>query len=149
MTDLCEHLSRSRDRPIVLVPMPVRHASPCGLWVACETADIILYEPDTSPSHQEHIIAHELAHILCGHHGEGRMDDAGTRALFPDLDPQLVRDMLGRTAYTDPQEREAEMIASLILKRARRRPAEETAAVPLPPENADVIGRIENTIRRR
>ncbi|MEU8891112.1 toxin [Streptomyces sp. NPDC048442] len=147
--ELCDHLSKRRERPIALLPMQVRQHGPGGLWLACAGVDVILYDPDTSRSHQNHIVTHELAHILCEHRTAGTgagTDDHSMHALFPDLDPELVRGMLGRSFYTDPQEREAEMIASLILKRARPRSADPSPA--LPGETAAIIRRIERTIGR-
>jgi hypothetical protein len=38
--------------------------------------------------------------------------------LLPHLSPALIRTVLGRTVYSEPQEREAELIASLIHHRA-------------------------------
>jgi hypothetical protein len=59
-------------------------------------------------------VLHELAHILCEHTGaDGTID-----RLFPDLDPATVRKVLGRVGYTTAQEREAEMMASLIRGRS-------------------------------
>jgi hypothetical protein len=88
--------------------------APCGLWVGTDRADHVFYDPGTSPLHAEHIVLHELAHILSGHGAAG----AGLARLFPDLDPATVREVLGRAGYTSAQEREAEMMASLIRGRS-------------------------------
>ncbi len=49
----------------------------------------------------------------------------------PDLDPALVRRFLGRSSYSDAEEQEAELIATLILKKAAdRRPG--TGSTPSP-----------------
>ena len=40
------------------------------------------------------------------------------RLLAPDVDPALVRLILGRSAYTTSEEQEAETVASLILGQA-------------------------------
>jgi hypothetical protein len=76
------------------------------------------YDPGTSPLHAEHIVLHEVAHILSGH--DGARD--GFARLVPDLDPATVRRMLGRAGYPSAQEREAEMMASLIRARSARPP---------------------------
>ncbi|MCI3928135.1 toxin [Streptomyces sp. AN091965] len=114
IAELCALLSEQRGRPLHLVPIAMRAAQPCGLWIASSTADLIIFEAKTTRPHQEHIIAHELAHIICGHRSSSSLDDATARSVFPDLDPALVRDMLARTEYAEDQEQEAEMTASLI-----------------------------------
>ncbi|MFE1914460.1 toxin [Streptomyces anandii] len=117
IADLCARLSDQRGRPLVLIPIAMRAAQPCGLWVASDSADIVIFEARTTRPHQDHIIAHELAHIICGHRGSSSLADHAARLMFPDLNPELVRDMLSRLKYSDVQEREAEMVASLILTR--------------------------------
>ncbi|GGQ79506.1 toxin [Couchioplanes azureus] len=120
MAALCEQLARRRRRPIHLLAMPAQDAQPCGVWLSLSDADVIAYEAGTNSRHQDHIIAHELAHLICGHSmmdGSGPLD---TRRLFPDLDPAMVRALLQRGHYSDEQEQEAEVMASLLLSRARR-----------------------------
>ncbi|MCZ1012559.1 ImmA/IrrE family metallo-endopeptidase [Streptomyces lydicus] len=125
--------------------MVMQASDPCGLWIACDDADYIVYEANTSKLHQEHIIAHELAHIICCHRGTGELDEATMSQLFPDLNPEVLRDIFGRTSYSDIQEEEAEIMASLILERANRRPPGPTWSVP--PEAADAVARIEHSLK--
>ncbi|UQI45537.1 hypothetical protein M1P56_14855 [Streptomyces sp. HU2014] len=68
---LCEELSRSRDRPLHLHALPDQAADGniCGLWLATPTDDHIFYEQRTTQIHQEHIILHEIGHMLFDHHG--------------------------------------------------------------------------------
>jgi hypothetical protein len=107
----CREVETRRGRRLVRRPLPgLGSYAPCGLWIGTPEADHVFYDAGTSPLHAEHIVLHELAHILSGH----GLDDA----LFPDLDPELVTRMLGRVAYTTIQEREAEMMASLIRGRS-------------------------------
>jgi hypothetical protein len=81
-----------------------------------EDADFIAYEESTSRHHQEHIIAHEFAHIIYGHHGTVRADDTQTLSnLFPDLNPSLVDRLLHRGNCSNTQEREAEYLATILL----------------------------------
>ena len=107
----CAEVAARRGRPLIRRAVPGLAAeAPCGMWIATDRTDHIFYDPGTSPLHAEHIVLHELAHILCDHSGS-----AGALArLFPDLDPAAVRRVLGRVSYTTEQEREAEMLASLI-----------------------------------
>ncbi len=114
----CRSLAACRNRPLLLRPMASK-AGPCGLWVAGPTADYIFYERETSPLHQEHIILHEASHLLCGHHPAPVSETGLSRLLFPDLEPEMVKEVLARAAYSLEDEREAELLASLILERAR------------------------------
>ncbi|MFD9864275.1 toxin [Streptomyces alboflavus] len=146
---LCAHLGSSRNRPLHLVPMPLSASGPCGLWLAFSDADYVVYEQETSRHHQEHIVAHELAHMLCGHRsGSGGSDPVAT--LFPDLDPSLVQDLLCRDTYSDVQEREAEVMAFLLGERLRERP-DVPAPAPAAAPSDGVLDRIRGSLdwRRR
>lgn len=63
---------------------------------------------------------------------------AGISSLLPHLPAELVRGVLGRTVYSEPQEREAELVASLILYRAARDDA-PPARLPGPPSRLETI----------
>lgn len=147
IAELCERVGAQRGRPIHLIPVALPATHPCGFWIATQTADFILYETNTSRTHQEHIVAHELAHIICCHRGASALDDASARILFPDVDPQLVRDMLRRVAYTDRQEQEAEVMASVILGRLKLGAPEPPAASRRGGEGA--AARIERSLAYR
>ncbi|MGW2864788.1 ParH-like protein [Streptomyces sp. NPDC001205] len=105
-------MAEQRGRPIELMPTRWQPGVPCGLLVSAEQADYIAYAADTAPLHRQHILVHELSHLLCGH------DGTLSPELTPHLSAGLVRSVLGRTVYSDPQEQEAELLASLILQRA-------------------------------
>jgi hypothetical protein len=109
-------LAGMRGRPVELVPVPA--STSCGLLVSTPTADYIGYPTDTTALHQRHIMLHEAAHLLCGH--AGGLDPSVSTVLLPHLSPALVRRVLGRSAYTDPQEQEAELLASLLAQRVAR-----------------------------
>ncbi|MEU1802430.1 toxin [Streptomyces sp. NPDC019937] len=117
VAELCRCLGEIRARPITLVPMRIPPSHPCGMWVAARDEDLIFCDANTTSVHQEHIVLHELGHIICRHRGAGGLDEAGSRLLFPNLDPDLVRDMLLRATYDDVQEQEAEIIAYLLSQR--------------------------------
>ncbi|WP_371500961.1 ParH-like protein [Kitasatospora sp. NBC_00374] len=118
-------LSEQLDRPIELIPLPTGVRAPCGLLVSTDRADYIGFPTDTTPLHQQHIVLHEVGHLLCGHRGGlARADDATAGPLFPHLSGELIRRVLGRTVYSELQEQEAELFASLALHRtSRARPA--------------------------
>ncbi|WP_405526940.1 toxin [Streptomyces avidinii] len=152
VAELCRHLGEVRDRPITLVPMQMPSSHPCGMWVAARDEDLIFYDANTTGAHQEHIILHELGHIICCHRGAGGLDEAAARLLFPNLDPELVRDMLLRATYDDVQEQEAEIIAYLLSQRmgdAEQRHGAEPAAEPGGdgnPARSATLSRIERTL---
>lgn len=121
----CDQIAAKRRRPIRSYPMD-SGPSPCGLWVATESTDYIFYEASTSPLHRDHIILHELSHLLCDHPPAHALDAELAHQLFPDLNASLVQRVLARSAYSASEEREAELLASLIWERVDRsvRPAE-------------------------
>ncbi|MCE7006440.1 hypothetical protein LWC34_26960 [Kibdelosporangium philippinense] len=113
LVTFCAHVSELRGRRLELKPIPGLSASaPCGMWVSLADVDYVLYEPATSKLHSEHIILHELAHMLCDHRLS--MDSSVLRKLLPSISPDVVRRVLGRVDYATEQEQEAEMLASLI-----------------------------------
>src|SRR3954447_11425626 len=113
-------ISRRRGRRLTLLAKRTS-LGPCGVWRALPEADYVFYEPRTSVLHQQHIILHELGHLLHEHEPSERVDDEVLNQLFPTLDADVVRRVLGRTSYTAVEEQEAEMVASLVSERAQRR----------------------------
>ncbi|MEU5087779.1 ParH-like protein [Streptomyces sp. NPDC021356] len=123
-------VARTRGRDIQLMPVAYRPHTPCGLLITTDHADCILYAADTTPLHQQHILLHEAAHLVCGHHETSPAASAAAELLLPHLPSDLVRRVLGRTVYTLPQEAEAELVASLILNRASRLQRTQDSAPP-------------------
>ncbi|SEC09365.1 hypothetical protein SAMN04489727_2533 [Amycolatopsis tolypomycina] len=131
-------LAAERGRPIELMPVSVpAEGAPCGLLMSTERADYILYPTGTTALHRRHILLHEVGHLLCGHVGsdagaDGVAIDAAGRQLMPNLSPELVRRVLGRTTYSAVEEREAELVASLLAQRVVRtaEPREPAPGVP-------------------
>jgi hypothetical protein len=124
-------VERRRNRTIFLHPFTSGPGIPCGLWLGTARADHIFHEEGTTPWHQTHITLHEVAHMLLGH-GDGESGHRLGRLLVPDVDPALVRLILGRSTYSTAEEQEAETVASLILGRPGdsppRLPAKTTGA---------------------
>lgn len=141
---VAERLSADRGRPIQLVELPLGAKSPCGIWLATDDADFIVVEANTSRLHRDHIIAHELAHMLCGHRDSTGPDPTGFGHLLPHLDAQRVREILGRTNYSSTEEQEAETVASLILEQVTRPPVESRWDVP--PGDAETVARIDHSL---
>ncbi len=121
--------------------------SPCGVWLALSDADYIFYEDGTTRLHREHIVLHELGHVLSDHVPTDLLDEEVITALMPDLDLRMVQRVLGRTSYSAVEEQEAEMLASLVLENARR--ATVARARTAAPEVANVLDRLESTLKGR
>jgi hypothetical protein len=79
-----------------------------------ETEDFIFYESNTSRLHQDHIVLHEIGHILRQHTAVDLLPDSVFEDLFPDLDRGMVVRLLGRSSFRSWQEREAEMVAGIL-----------------------------------
>jgi hypothetical protein len=120
----CQGIARLRGRALRLQPAPGLSATaPCGLWISVPATDYIVFDPDTSRLHAEHIVLHELSHMLCDHSISMDAGSSTLERLMPDLDPRTVARVLGRVSYPTEQEQEAEMLASLIRARAAWAPA--------------------------
>jgi hypothetical protein len=100
-----------------------------GLWIARENDDLIFYGADTD-WHAEHIICHEIGHMLLGH---GEIVGAGTepeelplQSLLPSLSADSIKSVLRRSDYGTDRERDAESFADLVMVEAtlpRRAPS--------------------------
>lgn len=119
--EFIRRLAAHRGRPIELrqfdhgeVPGGV-----CGLWIDRADGDVIGYPTDAR--HALHIVLHEVGHMLRGHRGRAPVADSQLAGFMPDLDPAMVRAVLGRSVYSDVEEREAELIASLVMHRSGSR----------------------------
>lgn len=145
ISTLIDRLSHTRNRPIQVIPTTLGAGEPCGIWLATDSVDIIVVEADTTEFHRDHIIAHELAHMLCSHSGSQEWEPEDMSLLFPHLDVVRVLDILGRTAYPTEDEQAAEIVASLILERVTRPPMESRWAVPS--SDAETVARIDQSLR--
>ena len=142
----CERLAARRGRPILLYPAR-SESGPYGLWVAGPSLDVVFYEEETSALHQDHIILHELCHILCGHQPVPLSDAELARLLCPHLDPATVQQVLNRASYSTDEEREAELLASLILRQTVGGPPRpETRLLDI--ETVGVLRRLEASLER-
>jgi len=145
MDAFCEALGRRRGRALRRIPADLPTGSPSGMWVATDDADYVFFERRTTPLHRRHIVLHELGHLICNHEAPPEMTDAASRMLLPDLDPSVVRRMLGRTYYSVVEEQQAELVASLIHERITAWGPD--AAPSVDPAVADVVARLERVFR--
>lgn len=139
-------VSERRGRRIRLAPVPIAQPGLCGVWMATATEDWVFYAENTTAYHRRHIILHEFGHMLYDHQGVGSGYVDLARALAPDVDPRTIERVLGRDAYTDTQEREAELFAAI----AMRRSAGATDADLPDPESsveADALRRVDAALR--
>jgi hypothetical protein len=112
---LCERLGQRRGRPIRLLPYSLPMPGPFGLWLDAGTADYIVYQAETTRMHQDHIILHEVGHILADHESDDTDEDYWREAM-PDLSPEMIRRALRRTHYDTDQEQQAELVATIIME---------------------------------
>lgn len=115
---LCRRIELLRGRPMRLLAMPPEATAAgelCGLWVATADADLVFTVAGTSRLHRHAIVLHELAHMICGHDASLVLAQDQASALAPDVRSDVVESMLGRAGYASEQEREAELMGSLLL----------------------------------
>ncbi|GAA2454897.1 hypothetical protein [Streptomyces macrosporus] len=127
--DLLPAIEERPGHPIRLMPAPAgTDRSLCGMWIRTADVDYVFVHPETSRFHQDHIIAHELGHVLRNHRGGPASGPVSpvTERLVPTLDPAVVRMMLGRGDYEHRDEQEAELIGSYLQQHVHRRPVHRT-----------------------
>jgi len=139
LTELCEHLGERRGRPIRLMAVDLPADAPCGLWIGTAAVDYICYQGETSALHREHIVLHELGHMIVHDTGTGGSgaDSAWLLRLAPHLDPATVRRVYARDCGESDEERQAEMIATLLRGTCRR---------PAAPPSPGVLGGLETQL---
>jgi hypothetical protein len=150
---LCQRLGEQRGRPIKTVAMETSvGARKFGFLYDDPTAAaaLILYEKNTTKTHQDMIILHELAHVMLDHPDQAvdHSYRAAFAAEFQTISPTAIAEILGhkppsrrqkkrsegtfgRSVYDDPIEWEAEMMATIMWGWT----PESGAYYPPPPKN--------------
>lgn len=120
--DLVASIAKGRRRPIRIVDADFGglDGTICGLWLALPVADLIFIADDLSGMHRDHVILHELAHLLLDHRAVSEATIEEVASLFPSLKPDLVKRVLQRSHYDDAQEAAAEQLASAVAASTRR-----------------------------
>ncbi len=118
--------SQISGRDIQLLPYRLSGSGVHGMLVRTGLTDYVVFDSDTTTMHREHIILHELSHVLCGHSAAGQTGPA---------------EVLRRENYMDHQEIEAETLASIMGQRVRRG-APQTVSI----SNAN-LGRVLASLR--
>jgi hypothetical protein len=139
-------LGTDRGRRIELIPVVTEPAKPCGLLVSTDRADYIFYAANTTQLHQLHIRCHEVAHLLRGHAGTAALDSAVAALLMPSLPASVIERVLGRTVYSAEEEHDAELLASLIMRRIGHTPHPRREARP---EVTDTLTRLTGVFDSR
>jgi hypothetical protein len=111
--NLVERVAAVRGRPIELCPRTMPDLTQYGAWIASPSYDFIFFERDTARIHQDHIICHELAHMLLGHQ----------TLVVPEALPVSAQVLMRQMAdlHKSPRERDAEEMATLIQNELIRR----------------------------
>ncbi len=116
----CRELALRRGRPLTITIMPLAaEGGPSGAWIATDEADYIFVDQAATGLHREHIVLHELAHMIFDHRSAPPLSDVDAAALLPALSSETVARVLGRSRYTEVEEREAELLATMIARQAR------------------------------
>lgn len=121
MDSWLDRLEFDRGRPIDLCAIKWTQGDAFGAWRAQHDHDVIAYPANTSGPHQDHIILHEVAHMVCGHRGKCILSNEDAQRLAPDLHPAAFAHLLDRATGAD-DEQEAELLASLLYQRLTRAP---------------------------
>lgn len=147
LAEFCAGLGRQFEREIVLLSHEMAIGGLCGTWMRTAKADYVFYEADTSQLHQQHIVFHELGHILRRHVPGKELSKDLVRTLAPGIKVSDVFRVLGRDSYNDDDEFEAELTASLIQRRINLQPPRE-APRATDPSASDIIARISTSLSR-
>jgi hypothetical protein len=116
-----DRLEHHRGRDIDLCALTWSAGDSCGGWERRHDYDVIAYAENTSGFHQNHIILHEVGHMISNHRGRCVLSQEEAQRIAPDLAPAALAHLLDRSG-AQAEEQEAEMIAALIHQRARVRP---------------------------
>src|SRR5688572_25922884 len=67
MAQVIRRLEQLRERPILIFPITITDPHLYGAWVKTIDYDCICFDRHTPHVHQNHILCHELGHIILGH----------------------------------------------------------------------------------
>lgn len=139
-----DRLEHHRKRAIDLAAVQWTVGDSTGAWRRREDHDIIAYPANTSPVHQDHIILHEVAHMVADHRGRCVLSVQEAHQRAPTLAPAAFAHLLDRVNIQS-EEREAETMAIMILARIARqdrRSRRSKAGRPLDGSTAATLTRL-------
>lgn len=112
-------VGQHRGRPVQL--RPILNAEPPAYCVPKAEADVVCYDAGTGNFHRDHLVLHELGHLLFEHDPLAFWDGEAPE-LLPDLDIDVIRSrMFARATFDCPSEQEAELFATLVQESVWRR----------------------------
>ncbi|MFI1971291.1 hypothetical protein BLA24_32440 [Streptomyces cinnamoneus] len=119
---LCRALAEMRGRPLTLHPMDLP-AMPFGLWFDDGTGDRIVYRSSATGYYRDHIVLHEICHMLAGHgalpeHGAIQADPAGG-----------AQEPVSGKPCSNAEEELAETFSTMVLKTAGQLRPKKVSAV--------------------
>ncbi|MBH0775342.1 hypothetical protein [Nocardia bovistercoris] len=118
LADVAAHRGRSIAlRPVSAELLAEKGCRGKGLWVARAYDDIIVYDADATDRNAEHIILHEIGHMLLGHdHFDEEPEQTALAPSLAALLPSLgSRQVFGRTEFGADREQEAEVFADMTM----------------------------------
>jgi hypothetical protein len=139
INEFLDRLERHRRRGIDLCAISWSPGDSCGAWQQHPDHDVIAYAENTSGFHQDHIILHEVGHMISQHRGRCVFSQEQAQRIAPDLTPVALAHLLDCSG-AQAEEQEAETIAVLIHQRARIHP--EPAIDVLPPAADERLARV-------
>lgn len=139
----CDNLASRRGRRLHLHPFRIAASArvPCGMYLSLRDEDHIFFDARTSPLHRDHIVLHELSHMLLGHATDSNLQETLKR-LMPSIEQRTLETVLARTSYSTEHEQEAEFLATLIAGAARSRARIGGEGTPVSP----VLDRLHTTL---
>lgn len=129
INEFLDRLERHRGRAIDLCAFSWTPGGSSGAWRQHPDHDVIAYAANTSSFHQDHIILHEIGHMISRHRGRCALSEDEAQRIAPDLTPAAFAHLLDRST-SEAEEHEAEMIASLIHQQVRDRQQIATDVMP-------------------
>lgn len=115
---LCKRLTLQRGRELQLHSLHIP-ALPFGLWYDDGKRDHIIYRVGVSGYHRDHIILHEVCHMLARHRAADRFALSREGGSREDLLARLINHTI-INPHTDRQEELAETFASKVLKLSKQ-----------------------------
>ncbi|GGS59424.1 hypothetical protein GCM10010171_62960 [Actinokineospora fastidiosa] len=111
---LCEVVAQRQQREIRL-RFDDLGAGLSGLWaVTDDDVHVVIVTTARSWVHRLLILLHEIAHMLCGHQPMQLSTGEANALFYPDLSPDMLRVLAGRTTLSRDEEREADQVAGAL-----------------------------------
>lgn len=117
LRELLRRIGELRGKPIMVIDALAGPAGSSGMWVSLASVDAVYVERCPTVVHREHIVLHQVGHMLADHDGQhGALHAQVLGELMPSLDPAVVSRVLGHNCYAAEQEAEAELFATLVMR---------------------------------